>query len=353
MENHENLKILHTNLAIKAFKIDEYIKSEKIYYCNFKESGRLELYDQFLNKFYSTNEPFFKDDIDLILSKGGKKNILYLNKPISVQKLASQLASKMPTAVSSVINRACKALAGYVHNQYFLIECLKRGVVYHHGSVPDIIKLYIEKLFIETPDIRFISTTSTLLEGVNIPADRLFLLDYKKGRRRLSSSQLKNLIGRICRFKEIFDPINGGLDLLEPKVYLICSNYVSDSANTRSFLEQTLKADKPINENPENVLLEKTNLSELQKSEKDRVEQFLENFEPGSINNQAIRVAKTNFGKACFANAISEINILENEIKCQQIIDESISKDVLIDTPDDLLNLVDKIFIPQDRKSVV
>lgn len=32
---------------------------------------------------------------------------------------------------------ACKNIAEYVHPNYRLIECVKRGVIYHHGAVPE------------------------------------------------------------------------------------------------------------------------------------------------------------------------------------------------------------------------
>src|SRR5690606_7660435 len=105
--------------------------------------------------------------------------------------------------VNPKISKAIEDISSYIHVDYSLITALKKGIVYHHGSVPDNIRLYIENLFSTIPEINYIITTSTLLEGVNIPADTMFLLDYKKGLSKLSHAQFKNLVGRVSRFGEI------------------------------------------------------------------------------------------------------------------------------------------------------
>jgi replicative superfamily II helicase len=70
-------------------------------------------------------------------------------------------------------------------------------VVYHHGGMPENVRLYVESSFSKIKEIKYIVTTSTLLQGVNIPAEKIFLLDTKKGRQYLNAAQFKNLSGRI------------------------------------------------------------------------------------------------------------------------------------------------------------
>ena len=71
--------------------------------------------------------------------------------------------------------------------------------------MPDNIRNYIEKCVKEEESLKYIYCTSTLLEGVNMPFDKLFILDLKKGLSNLTYHQLENLIGRINRYKNIFD----------------------------------------------------------------------------------------------------------------------------------------------------
>jgi hypothetical protein len=220
-------------------------------------------------------------------------------------------------------------------------------VAYHHGSVPDIVKLYLEHLFSNTKEITFIATTSTLLEGVNIPAECLFLVDYKKGRSRLSPAQFKNLIGRVCRLKEIFDPKKGSLNLLEPHIYIVASDYISRTANIKRFVQNCMRVDRREDETPDNVLLSNTELSSSEKvAERMRAEEHVENMQPGLIENDHLRRARTPFGKTCFQNSIHEISILECESDCQRVIDDLKRRTRPADDADTALVLIKDIFLP-------
>jgi replicative superfamily II helicase len=48
--------------------------------------------------------------------------------------------------------------------------------------MPENVRLYVEHAFSKIDTIKYIVTSSTLLQGVNIPAEKIFLLDTKKGR---------------------------------------------------------------------------------------------------------------------------------------------------------------------------
>lgn len=85
-----------------------------------------------------------------------------------------------------------------IHKKYFLIECLQKGIAYHHGSLPDIVRKEIEILYINEK-IKTLFCTSTLLEGVNLPANNLFTLQPKKNNTPLSKFEFGNLIGRAGR----------------------------------------------------------------------------------------------------------------------------------------------------------
>ena len=48
-------------------------------------------------------------------------------------------------------------------------------------------------------NIRYLFTTSTLLEGVNLPAKNIFILSEKIGLTKMSDLDFRNLIGRAGR----------------------------------------------------------------------------------------------------------------------------------------------------------
>lgn len=347
--DHRNLELLHSDLSLQPLRIDEYLKSERLYCYDFHNPSDppLEVYDQFVDAFVSVEGEDFKDDVSLIRSKMKGKNIIYANRPKHVEKIARRLAGASPLLRSEEVDRACKALAEYVHKDYFLIGCLRRGIAYHHGSVPDTIKLFLENIFSGCKDIAFISTTSTLLEGVNIPAERLFLLSYKKGRSRLSPAQFKNLIGRVCRLKEIFNPESGDLKLLEPEIYLIASDFIGESANIKKFMQRCMRVDNKTDEKAENVLLANADLGKKKLAEREAAESFLENLSPGIIKNAAVQYAQTTFGRTCFSNSLHEIDILNVESDCQDLVDDIIRQGRRAGTADEALDFINTIFLPR------
>lgn len=83
---------------------------------------------------------------------------------------------------------------------YYLAELVSKGVAYHIGYLPASIRQRIERLFHEGA-ITAIFCTSTLVEGVNLPADNLFITDFKNGLSHMSAIDFRNLIGRVGRLE--------------------------------------------------------------------------------------------------------------------------------------------------------
>lgn len=221
---------------MESFKVSEYIKTEKYFLYDIRNHKGLQLYDQFLNQYFpiSISESFGFEE-DFIKEYGADKNIIYLNKPRDIERFALALADVLPEVESELIIKACDNISVYLKPQYNLLVCLRKGIIYHHGSVPDAIRIYIEDLYKKEPAIKYIITSSTLLSGVNLPADRMFILDNRRGRSNLSHDAFKNLVGRVCRFNEIFDPNKGTLQRLEPQIYLVFGQYFAQNANCESF----------------------------------------------------------------------------------------------------------------------
>lgn len=80
-----------------------------------------------------------------------------------------------------------------VHGDYYLAGMIKKGVAYHIGYLPASIRTRIEELF-QKGNITTMFCTSTLLEGVNLPADNLFITDNKIFRRKMNPVDFRNLM---------------------------------------------------------------------------------------------------------------------------------------------------------------
>ncbi|MCC8137614.1 MAG: DEAD/DEAH box helicase [Clostridiales bacterium] len=91
-----------------------------------------------------------------------------------------------------------KDITQEVHGDYYLADMIKKGVAYHIGYLPASIRTRIETLF-QAGKITIMFCTSTLLEGVNLPADNLFITDNKIFRSEMSPVDFRNLIGRVGR----------------------------------------------------------------------------------------------------------------------------------------------------------
>lgn len=85
-----------------------------------------------------------------------------------------------------------------IHSKYYLVQCLQKKVAYHHGSLPDLVRKEIEELF-ANEKLKSVFCTSTLLEGVNLPANNLFTLQPMKDKDPLTKFEFGNLIGRAGR----------------------------------------------------------------------------------------------------------------------------------------------------------
>jgi len=310
----ENLKIRYTSYDIQSASTSEFIKIERYYLCDLSTDRKLYLYDQFLNDFFLYNDEVVTDDISFLLKHKASKNIAYVNRPRDIERLALSLSTNRVISISSELQEIHDSISDFVHPQYNLLTCIKSGVVYHHGGMPEIVRLYVENLFSTISELNFIVTSSTLLEGVNIPAEKIFLLTTKIGRKNFSKSEFKNLIGRVCRFSEVFNRVTGDLKLLEPQIYVLKGDYEASNANPRKFLRERAKVDIKITDEVNNLLLEEED--RLSREDKEKVRsslEYLENIEPNTVEIEGVDYAESSIAKSCYRNNVYDFDILQNE----------------------------------------
>jgi hypothetical protein len=144
------------------------------------------------------------------LSLGGEANgnIVYVNSASEAEKVALLIAQGVDPAgvpaASQALAELQELVAATVHGKYALVETLGAGVAFHYGNMPMIIKLHIEKLFREGI-IKYLICTSTLLEGVNLPCQNLFVMGPRKGSGNpMILADFWNLAGRAGRWGKEF-----------------------------------------------------------------------------------------------------------------------------------------------------
>lgn len=341
-----NLKARYTTYDIEGFKVSEYIKTEKYFLYDLRNHTGLKLYDQFLNKYLpiSDNRTLgFEEDVVKAYSAG--KNIIYLNKPTDIEKFALALADVLPEVDSELIQTACDNISEYLQPQYNLLTCLRKGIIYHHGSVPDAIRIYIEDLYKKDDAVRYVITSSTLLSGVNLPAERMFILDNKRGRSNLSHDSFKNLVGRVCRFSEIFNDETGNLYRLEPQIYLVFGKYFAQNANCESFLRNVAKVEQNYKDTVDNVLLSEAKITADNEEKLRHASEFIENYENGVVADYQERYTSTVTGKACIMNGITEFDVFAHEVTIQQQVDAYQGEGLKISDSNTLLETINELFI--------
>lgn len=346
LDDSTNLKTRYTTYDIESFKVREYIKTEKYYLYDLRNHTGLKLYDQFLNEYLPISDDRglgFEEDVVKAYSAG--KNIIYLNKPTDIEKFALALADVLPEVDSELIQNACDNISEYLQPQYNLLTCLRRGIIYHHGSVPDVIRIYIEDLYKKEDAVKYVITSSTLLSGVNLPAERMFILDNKRGKSNLSHDSFKNLVGRVCRFSEIFNDETGKLHRLEPQIYLVFGNFFAQNANCESFLRKVAKVGQNYKDTVDNVLLSEAKITADNEEKIRHASEFIENYENGVVENYQERYTSTVSGKACIMNGITEFDVFAHEVTIQQQVDEYQSRNLKISDSNTLLEAINELFI--------
>lgn len=338
----ENLAMVNDQSDISGIKIDEYVKIERIHFTRLNR-GELYLYDQFLGRPILLRADGQTDELQFVTQYAGRKNVLYLNRPRDAEQVARELASRLPELNSEAISLAINAISDLIHPDYSLIDCLRSGVAFHHGRVPEVLRQFVEQLFssVDAGTPRYLVTTSTLLEGVNTPTDVMFILSPSKGLGYLTRAAFKNLIGRTGRFREIFHPSQGDLALLQPNIYVLDSEYTRSNFNPESFLKRVADVQKHDEDDVDNALL----AASAEDDRRRRLLEYLENVEPGASGLEVVRRTQTQIGRLCFQNNVLDFDIIQSEDAVQLNLDAYVPEGTSIQTPNALIEAIVQVFL--------
>ncbi|MDE8757134.1 DEAD/DEAH box helicase [Pectobacterium polaris] len=147
------------------------------------------------------------------ISKSGGAVIVYENNPSNAENIAVEISKRIE--VDDLENDYLEFISlveDEMHEKYSLLRCLSSRVAFHYGNMPSIIRNGIEyffkrgdiEYFFKRGDIEFMVCTSTLLQGVNLPAKHLILEDPHSGDIPMNRADFLNLAGRAGRLKYEF-----------------------------------------------------------------------------------------------------------------------------------------------------
>jgi hypothetical protein len=135
----------------------------------------------------------------------GHTNIVYANGAADAEKIAIQLADlntdRDPTPERLALSDLAKEV---VHPNYVLATCILRGVAFHYSNIPTQLRRAVEEA-VSNGHVDYLVCTSTLLQGVNLPVQNIFMCAPEKGRTKpLESTDFWNLSGRAGRLRRDF-----------------------------------------------------------------------------------------------------------------------------------------------------
>lgn len=135
----------------------------------------------------------------------GATNIVYANGAAEAEDVALALADlRRDVAATPARDQLARIAAESVHKDYALIACVRRGVAFHYSHMPTQLRLAVEAA-VSRGDVDDLVCTSTLLQGVNLPARNIFLFRPEKGLGKpMQGVDFWNLAGRAGRLMREF-----------------------------------------------------------------------------------------------------------------------------------------------------
>jgi hypothetical protein len=144
----------------------------------------------------------------------GEGNVIYVNRAADAEKVAEILCQFIPAERDDEELRALSEFCEKaVHRAFNLRRYVRKGVAFHYGNIPQLIRTEVERLF-SSGKIRYLVCTSTLVEGVNLSCRNIFMRNPKRGVRNLMTpDDFWNLAGRAGRWGREFQ---GNIFCIDP-----------------------------------------------------------------------------------------------------------------------------------------
>lgn len=150
---------------------------------------------------------YVEDSKALLLAKvtttlwNNQSSIIYANEPMLSTDIIRELinSDKFPLSNDERLNEFADFIEEHIAERYELADFIRRGLAFHFGALPAVVRAGIEDLF-KVGAIKIVSCTSTLLEGLNMPAKNIFMFKPEKGKNKaIDKLSFWNLAGRAGR----------------------------------------------------------------------------------------------------------------------------------------------------------
>ena len=292
-----------------------------------------------LTKSYIVSDGY-TDFYDYIIKNSKSKNIIFLNSPKDIEVKALELMEYVDNISDEIID--VNEIIKFAGKDYYIVDTLKKGIIYIHGQMPEIIRYFLLNYYRKNKSIKYLVTNSTILEGVNTPSDNLFIYNYAIGTRTMKPIDFINLRGRINRIGDIVKNKDVSKLLCEVHFY-------AEGSRKNKIKNEIINPcyDKTFNEdNIENRFLENFNNHEIEDKTKfieslKKIKLIDNECDVEKIFNEKININfKSPFSKKCLMNDIALNN--EQVDNIQKRIENYYEKN--INTTEMLLECIDTVY---------
>lgn len=178
------------------------------------------------------------DKFDYLLKNSKGKNLVFLNSPKDIEDVALRLAD----IIGENTDVGVDEIKEFVGEEYRLFDVIKSGIIYVHAQMPELIRMYLIKLYRQSEDIKYFITNSSILEGVNTPSDILFIFDYKIGRYIMKPIDFVNLRGRVNRISDLVKEKN--ISRIVSEIHFVCSSLATARKVRKEIIDPCYRPEK-------------------------------------------------------------------------------------------------------------
>lgn len=239
--------------TISEQRIHFNVKEPELY--EYRLDNSINKYNRFVNEFYLIGSS--NSYIEYINNNSKNKNFMYLTKPKDIENFSIEFSKSLPILDNSPeVEELIEILKENIHEGFYIISLLEKGLLYIHGQIPDLIKEYLEYKFRTISDLKYIVANKVILEGINLPIDNLYILNVHF----LQGKDITNLIGRVNRLNDVFSNKNKNLIKLLPQVHFVNSKFGKKMTNKIKSLRSGVFKD-----NIKNPILDAYNFDDIDK----------------------------------------------------------------------------------------
>lgn len=145
--------------------------------------------------------------------RGG--TLVYANGAGEAEEIAALISQLIPPpeGADNELSELADLSRKGIHPNFTLANLVEKGVAFHYGNMPSLIRLEVERLF-RCGKIRFLVCTSTLIEGVNLSCRTIVVRGPRKGKGHpMEPHDFWNLAGRAGRWGNEFQ---GNIVCIDP-----------------------------------------------------------------------------------------------------------------------------------------